>query len=457
MTDIASQPASRPAPSGLHTGDAAQGAGSRPAMPPKRRFKWLGAGAVALAGAASWCCCCRPSSSRRCRPSRMNYADAAGRPLGGEGRSGESRRGRTTTRIVQDALCGQVPRRDEPAGPPRCCAGCFRPAPASCCARRCSTIRRCSARPSTIALPLDDFADLYLKGLIADEGSVAPIAATVAPSGDDRRHRRRRFGDDSIADGWPRGSGATAGENGVAAPDQRRGVAARRASTAAWSSSRRLAPAPAGRSPRAPSSSRSTAPRRRRAGAATLRVIDTPESSRKISDQEIVWLDELQGAGPGRKPASTRSSSSPAPAASRRLAGIWGAVVGSFLTHDRDARHRRSRSASPRRIYLEEFAPKNRWTNLIEVNINNLAAVPSIVFGLLGLAVFLNFFGLPRSAPLVGGMVLALMTLPIIIIASRAALQAVPPSIREAALGIGASQGADRVPSRAAAGACPAS
>ena len=85
-------------------------------------------------------------------------------------------------------------------------------------------------------------------------------------------------------------------------------------------------------------------------------------------------------------------------------------------------------------VYLEEFAPKNRWTDLIEVNINNLAAVPSIVFGLLGLAVFLNFFGLPRSAPLVGGMVLALMTLPTIIIASRAALKAVPPSIREAAL-----------------------
>ena len=90
-------------------------------------------------------------------------------------------------------------------------------------------------------------------------------------------------------------------------------------------------------------------------------------------------------------------------------------------------------------IYLEEFAPKNRWTDLIEVNINNLAAVPSIVFGLLGLAVFLGFFGLPRSAPLVGGMSLSLITLPTIIIATRAALQAVPPSINEAALGVGAS------------------
>ena len=90
--------------------------------------------------------------------------------------------------------------------------------------------------------------------------------------------------------------------------------------------------------------------------------------------------------------------------------------------------------------YLEEFAPKNRLTDLIEVNINNLAAVPSIVFGLLGLAVFINFFGLPRSASLVGGLVLTLMTLPTIIIATRAAIRAVPPSIREAALGVGASK-----------------
>jgi phosphate transport system permease protein len=91
-------------------------------------------------------------------------------------------------------------------------------------------------------------------------------------------------------------------------------------------------------------------------------------------------------------------------------------------------------------VYLEEFAPKNRWTDLIEVNINNLAAIPSIVFGLLGLAVFLNFMNLPRSASMVGGLVLTLMTLPTIIIASRASLKSVPPSIREAALGVGASK-----------------
>jgi len=91
-------------------------------------------------------------------------------------------------------------------------------------------------------------------------------------------------------------------------------------------------------------------------------------------------------------------------------------------------------------IYLEEFAPKNKLTDLIEVNINNLAAVPSIVYGLLGLAVFINYFGMPRSAALVGGLVLSLMTLPTIIIATRAALKAVPPSIRAAALGLGASK-----------------
>jgi phosphate transport system permease protein len=90
-------------------------------------------------------------------------------------------------------------------------------------------------------------------------------------------------------------------------------------------------------------------------------------------------------------------------------------------------------------IYLEEFAPRNRWTELIEVNINNLAAVPSIVFGLLGLSVFLNFLSLPRSAPLVGGLTLALMTLPTLIIAGRSAIKAVPPGVRDAARGLGAS------------------
>lgn len=118
--------------------------------------------------------------------------------------------------------------------------------------------------------------------------------------------------------------------------------------------------------------------------------------------------------------------------------GIWGAFKGSLLTMLVTLV-----LAFPvgvlSAVYLEEYAPKNRWTDLIEVSINNLAAVPSIIFGLLGLAVFLNIFHMPRSAPLVGGLTLALMTMPVIVIAARNAIKAVPPSIRDAALGIGAS------------------
>ncbi len=121
------------------------------------------------------------------------------------------------------------------------------------------------------------------------------------------------------------------------------------------------------------------------------------------------------------------------------LAGIRGALVGTALTLLVTIGIAVPLGVAAA-IYLEEFAPKNPLTHMIEVSINNLAAVPSIVFGLLGLAVFLNFFDLPRSAPIVGGLVLALLVLPTIIIASRAALKAVPPSIKEAALGVGASQ-----------------
>ena len=121
------------------------------------------------------------------------------------------------------------------------------------------------------------------------------------------------------------------------------------------------------------------------------------------------------------------------------LAGLYGALMGSLLTVS-VALALGLPLGIAAAIYLEQFAPKNGWTELIEVNINNLAAVPSIIFGLLGLAMFLNVFGLQRSAPYVGGLVLALLVLPTIIIASRAALKAVPPSIREAALGVGASE-----------------
>lgn len=121
------------------------------------------------------------------------------------------------------------------------------------------------------------------------------------------------------------------------------------------------------------------------------------------------------------------------------LAGIRGALMGSLLTLVVTLILSFPIGVATA-IYLEEFAPKNKITDFIEVNINNLAAVPSIIFGLLGLAIFINFFGVPRSVPLVGGLVLALMTLPTIIISSRAAIKAVPPSIREAAYGMGASK-----------------
>jgi len=173
------------------------------------------------------------------------------------------------------------------------------------------------------------------------------------------------------------------------------------------------------------------------AGSWQLVTYVTPESLRQIGDQEIAWLERLKSEGVVERNFNTRffiSGDSREP----ELAGIRGALVGSFLTLLVTLIICLPIGVAAA-IYLEEFAAKNRITEIIEVNINNLAAVPSIVFGLLGLALFLNTFGLPRSAALVGGLVLALLVLPTIIIASRAALKAVPPSIREAALGIGAS------------------
>lgn len=164
----------------------------------------------------------------------------------------------------------------------------------------------------------------------------------------------------------------------------------------------------------------------------------TPESERRVKDLQIAWLGSLAEQGRTQTRFNTTffthgDSREP------ELAGIKAALYGSFFTLLVTFF-----LAFPigvfAAIYLEEFAPRNRLTDVIEININNLAAVPSIVFGLLGLAVFINFFELPRSAPLVGGIVLSLMTLPTIIITSRAAIQSVSPSIREAALGVGASK-----------------
>jgi phosphate transport system permease protein len=162
------------------------------------------------------------------------------------------------------------------------------------------------------------------------------------------------------------------------------------------------------------------------------------EQDRQVKDKQFQWIDALAkegaiGMGFNWRFFSLGDSNEP------ELAGILGALAGSAYTMLVTLLLCFPIGVAAA-IYLEEYAPKNRLTDLIEVNVNNLAAVPSIVFGLLGLAVFLNFFGLPRSAPLVGGMVLSLLVLPTIIIATRASFKSVPPSIREAAYGLGASK-----------------
>jgi len=163
-----------------------------------------------------------------------------------------------------------------------------------------------------------------------------------------------------------------------------------------------------------------------------------PEAQRPVSDQQIAWIDALITDGRLTRRFNTALFTN-GDSREPELAGIRGALMGSFYMLLIMVALSFPIGAAAA-VYLEEFAPRNRWADLIEVNINNLAAVPSIVFGLLGLAVFVNWMSLPRSAPLVGGLVLSLLTLPVIIIASRAAIKAVPPSIREAALGIGASK-----------------
>lgn len=163
-----------------------------------------------------------------------------------------------------------------------------------------------------------------------------------------------------------------------------------------------------------------------------------PENERRIDDQELTWIEYLESENLIKK-VFNKTLFTSGDSSESEQSGILVALLGSFyallitlvLSFP---------IGIATAVYLEEFAPKdNKFVDFIEVNINNLAAVPSIIFGLLGLAIFLNFFEMPRSAPLVGGMVLSLMTLPRIIIPARAALKSVPPSIREGALGLGAS------------------
>ena len=165
---------------------------------------------------------------------------------------------------------------------------------------------------------------------------------------------------------------------------------------------------------------------------------ETDNANRRVKDDEIARFDALKAQGVVSKPFNSTLFTS-ADSRFPEQAGLKGAIVGSFwaLLVCFLISFPLGIGAA---IYLEEFAPKNKISDIIEVNINNLAAVPSVVFGLLALAVFIGWFGMPRSAPFVGGLTLALMTMPTIIIATRAALKAVPPSIREAALGLGASR-----------------
>jgi phosphate transport system permease protein len=165
---------------------------------------------------------------------------------------------------------------------------------------------------------------------------------------------------------------------------------------------------------------------------------DTPPEQRRLSNIQIDWLDRMKASGQVAAHFNsglfTRGDST-----EPELAGVLGAVVGSALMLMVTALIAIPLGVGAA-LYLEEFAPRGRITDLIEVNINNLAAVPSIIYGLLGLALFINWMHLPRASPLVGGLVLALMALPTIIIATRSSLKAVPPSIREAALAMGASK-----------------
>ena len=162
------------------------------------------------------------------------------------------------------------------------------------------------------------------------------------------------------------------------------------------------------------------------------------EKRRVLNDFQLGLLDRWTAEG-RRSSSFNHRFFTNGDSRSPELAGLGGAIAGSFWTLMVCLILSFPMGVAAA-IYLEEYAPKNRLTEIIEVNINNLAAVPSIIFGLLGLAVILNFFGLPRSTPLVGGIVLSLMTLPTIIIACRASLKAVPPSIREGALAMGASK-----------------
>ncbi len=408
----------------VHTNDGARGRLAR-RYTAERRFKWLGAGAVAVAilllgvllstivvqavpaFRANYLLLPVDLSEKNvdsARPENADYdaivRDGLYRLLPGVTSRSEKR----ALRGIVSSASGFLLQRDVVAG---------------------STLR---GGATTVGIPLDDFADLYMKGLLAEKQTVIELAGapSIAVDGGMALITNAPQILDAIT---ARGAGRAGDDGGIRLSvkdpsflvETGRLVLKIKTASAARTDATILHTVPMAGSK-----------------ATQLRIVETPESQRKISDQEVAWLNDLQNRGAIESRWSELFLFS---GASREpeIAGIWGAVVGSLLTLIVTLA-----LAFPvgvgAAVYLEEFAPKNRWTQLIEVNINNLAAVPSIVFGLLGLAVFLNWFNLPRSAPVVGGFVLALMTLPTIIIAARASLRAVPLSVREAALGIGASR-----------------
>lgn len=275
----------------------------------------------------------------------------------------------------------------------------------------------------TMTAPLNDDLDLYLKGQGIRERRINTGAVTVSASGTEGVYRAsgnfeslaaaiKVAGQDRMADASPLSVLLTAGT-----------ATGRLTSITSASATIEMLTG----NPQQFANARSVA-----------RVVMTAESERMVSDRQIAWVLALKDMGRiNRVPrwSLLTNSDSTYP----ELAGGLSAIVGSLWTMLITAL-----VAMPigilAAVYLEEFAPRNRVTEFIEVNINNLAAVPSIVFGLLGAALYLNFLGMPRSAPLVGGLVLALMTFPVVIIAARAALKAVPPSVRAGALAVGASQ-----------------
>ncbi|MFI0842438.1 phosphate ABC transporter permease PstA [Mesorhizobium sp. IMUNJ 23232] len=432
MTDTTAFPGIATRPTSIHTDDTAK-ARLKKRYAAELRFKWLGAGAVGLA--ALFLILLLSTIVTEAIPAlRMNYLTL---PLDLSAAKVDPAKLDTVNydAIVQDALAAKVPdassRQDR-----RLVRGLVSTGAGLLLRQDIAKDPSMLGKTVDYAVPVDDFADLYFKGLLADAGSVSALTGEVTASADSG-DVDVTFSSDAIL-AIARGAGATEGEGGVLQLTSGASslLVEMNGGTVKLTQLAKGADGGVAAKGLVLKKLSGTAPAAN--GTASLRIIDMPESSRKISDKEIVWLDALKAqnlvesrfnsifffSGASREP---------------ELAGVWGAIVGSFLTMVVTLAIAFPIGVAAA-IYLEEFAPKNRWTTLIEVNINNLAAVPSIVYGLLGLAVFLNFFGLPRSAPLVGGMVLALMTLPIIIIASRASIRAVPPSIREAALGIGASK-----------------